>query len=88
MESDSMFSQDWAEILARKRIRARRKRRLTYDCMNSTPQLGEVVRCKKGHEFPAIGRSEMGGLSLRSVLSGRSSSVCQKCKDFDQETDE
>jgi hypothetical protein len=83
-----LFQEPWVSELTRRRIQARRKRRLTYDCMNATVRPGELVRCKQGHQFPKLAHSQVEGLGLRSVLSGRSSSICQKCKDFDQETTE
>ena len=85
-DSDT-FKNPMAAELIKKRIQARRKRRLTYDCMSAVVK-GVVVLCKEGHRFPQVGRSQGNGLSLLSVLRGRSSSVCQNCRDFDQETTE
>jgi hypothetical protein len=42
---------------------------------------GKSVTCRKGHKFKGV-------LSLLSVLRGMSSSVCQNCKDYNEETDE
>jgi hypothetical protein len=81
------FKYPMAADLIQKRIQARKKRRLTYDCMSGIVK-GAIVVCKEGHSFPQVGRSEGQGLSLLSVISGRSSRVCQNCRDFDQETTE
>jgi hypothetical protein len=81
------FKNPMAAELTKNRIQARRKRRLTYDCMSAIVKGAEVL-CKEGHKFLAVGRRHGNGLSLLSVLSGRSSKVCQTCRDFDQETTE
>ena len=81
------FIKPMSAKLTQARIQARRKRRLTYDCMSAIVK-GIVVVCKKGHRFPQVGRTHANGLSLLSVLRGRSSSVCQRCKDYDEETTE
>jgi hypothetical protein len=83
------FKNPMAAELTKNRIQARRKRRLTYDCMSAIVK-GAVVVCKEGHKFLQMGRrgGQGQGLSLLSVLRGRSSGVCQNCHDFDQEITE
>jgi hypothetical protein len=82
------FKNPMAAELTKNRIKARQKRRLTYDCMSAIVK-GAAVLCKEGHQFLQIGRKPKGnGLSLLSVLNGRSSSVCQNCRDCNQETTE
>ena len=82
------FKNPMAAELTKNRIQARQKRRLTYDCMSAIVK-GSAVLCKEGHKFLAVGRKPKGnGLSLLSVLNGRSSGACQNCRDFDQETAE
>ena len=82
------FKNPMAAELIKNRIQARQKRRLTYDCMSAVVK-GSAVLCKEGHKFLAVGRKAKGtGLSLLFVLRGRSSSVCQNCRDFDEETTE
>lgn len=76
----SCFKEPGALELTRLRIKARRKRRLTYDCLGAMVQ-GKRVTCRKGHKFKGV-------LSLLALLRGRSSSVCQNCEDYDGETDE
>lgn len=73
--------------MASLRIKARRKRRLTYDCMNAIVK-GDVVLCKEGHHFMTVGRQQKEGFPLFAVLKGRSSSVCQNCKDYNGEENE
>jgi hypothetical protein len=90
MKVDSnTFKNPMAAELIKKRIQARRKRRLTYDCMSAIVK-GAVVVCKEGHKFLQMGRrgGQGQGLSLLSVLRGRSSGVCQNCRDFDEERTE
>jgi len=71
-----------AQELANLRREARCKRRLTYDCMNAIVQ-GNTVICRNGHQFKGNK-----GMGLLAVLRGRSSSQCQKCTDYDEETSE
>jgi len=89
IEVDSqIFRNPMAAELTNNRIKARQKRRITYDCMSAIVK-GSAVLCKEGHKFLQIGRKpKRNGLSLLSVLSGRSSSICQNCRDFDEETTE
>lgn len=87
MIDNKLFQKPVATKLVNMRIHARRKRRLTYDCMKTIVK-GDSVACKKGHSFKKVGRRQKEGLSLPSVLRGMSSSVCQKCKDYDEETTE
>jgi len=82
-----LFQEPRATQLTLLRIQARRKRRLTYDCMNTRVQ-GEWVYCRKGYKLPSPGRQNSNGLGLLSVLKGRSSQICQKCKDYDGEVTE
>ena len=74
-------------LLVEGRISARHKRRLTYDCMNAIVNQDRVL-CKKGHEFPQTTKGQYRGLDLVSVLTGRSSRICQDCKDYDGEVTE
>lgn len=75
---------DKAVALAEKREEARGKRRLTYDCLNAIVK-GQKVVCRKGYQFKTIGKNEKGTLPLTIVLTGRSSSVCQTCPDYNPE---
>jgi hypothetical protein len=91
MVGEHVFQRRTAANLTTLRIQARQKRRLTYDCMSAIVKAGsdgELVVCKEGHQFPKLGRQEREGFPLHSVLEGRSSSICQHCGDFDQETTE
>jgi len=76
-----LFTEPHASELAQLRIKAREKRRITYDCLNAIvhyyPQ--DCVKCKMGHR---IGRGAEGQKDLLSVLAGRSALVCQNCKDY------
>ena len=74
----ALFDEPEASEFAKLRIEARNKRRVTYDCLNAIVD-GERVKCNIGRH---IGRAADGSMSLVSVLSGRSSSVCQDCKDY------
>jgi len=87
MKQDDLFLNPMAAELTKYRIRARKKRRLTYDCMKAIVQ-GDIVVCKKKHRFMKVGRQIKEGFPLLAVLRGRSSSVCQRCKDYDEETTE
>ena len=87
MINDKWFKRDQANELTILRIKARRKRRLTYDCMNGIVQ-GSTVRCKRGHTFKVMGRRKTPGLPVVGVLSGMSSCLCRDCEDFDGEETE
>jgi len=94
MIDGKLFQEPMATKLVNMRIQARNKvtafgnkKILTYNCMNAIVKGASVV-CKKKHRFKPIGRQKQGGLSLSTVLTGRSSSVCQKCKDYDGEENE
>lgn len=76
-----------ADALIGLRIKARQKRRLTYDCMNGIVK-GDIVVCKKGHTFKTRGRSVKLGIGILAIIRGTSSSACQKCGDYNEETDE
>lgn len=80
---ESLFQEPRATELAHMRIKVRRVRRITYDCLNAVVRNDRVV-CRLGCAFP----SARGGLPLLAVLRGRSSSVCQKCPDHNGEGDE
>ena len=82
-----LFQKSAANALTRLRIEARRKHRLTYDCMNAVVNGCRVI-CAKGHTFPSPGPGQAKGLRLESVLTGRSSGVCQNCEDYDGEETE
>jgi len=85
--SDNNFQEPAATELTAKRIQARQKRRLTYDCMNAITD-GFSVVCKEGHEFKKMGLRKKDGVSLLGVIRGWSSSECQNCEDYDGETNE
>jgi len=89
MTDNNLFQEPMATELTTKRIQARRKRRITYDCMNAIVQ-GIWVTCKAGHEFRRTGpKSSAGtGIGLLPVLRGMASSTCKQCEDYDEETDE
>ena len=87
MISDKWFKRPKVDELAILRIKARRWRRLTYDCMNGIVQ-GNTVVCKRGHTFKVMGKRKTPGLPVVGVLGGMSSSVCRKCEDFDGEETE
>jgi len=84
---ESFFHGAKAEKLALERIKARKTRRLTYDCMNAVVT-GDSVICKAGHWLKGSGNRKKPGLQILSVLRGRSSSICQACPDYDKETNE
>jgi hypothetical protein len=75
---DYFFTEPEASRLAKLRIEARKKRRVTYDCLSAIVD-GERVKCNIGR---SIGHAADGSMNLVSVLSGRSSSVCQDCKGY------
>lgn len=90
----AFFQEPMASQLVHLRIKARRKlnalrkkKRLTYDCLNAVVKHDSVV-CRKRHKFKTQGKRKKPGLSLLSVLRGMSSSVCQTCKHYDGETTE
>lgn len=85
--SSKTFQEPVANELTAKRIQARQKRRLTYDCMNAITD-GVSVVCKKGHEFKKMGLRNKDGMGLLSILKGWSSSECRTCQDCDGETNE
>lgn len=85
--STNIFQEPTAAELTAKRIQARQKRRLTYDCMNAITD-GVSVVCKKGHKFKSMGMRNKEGMSLLSILRGMSSSECRTCQDCDGETNE
>jgi len=81
-----LFQEPIATQLASFRDKARKKRRIAYDCMNAIV-VGEYVLCKRGHEFKPLSvpgkHTPKGAVSLFSVLRGRTPRVCQGCKDYD-----
>jgi hypothetical protein len=79
MDNSYIFTEPHTSNLAKLRIKAREKRRITYDCLNAIVE-GDKVKCRKGN---VIGRAQNGTASLLSVLSGRSAKVCQECKEYD-----
>ena len=87
--SSKTFKGPTANELTKKRIQARQKRgrRLTYDCMNAITD-GVSVVCKEKHEFKRKGLRNKEGIGLLAILSGRSSSVCHRCGDYDGERNE
>ena len=87
MISDKWFKRPKADDLTILRIKARRRRRLTYDCMNAVV-LGSTVVCKRGYTFKVMGKRKEPGLPLIGVLGGMSSCLCHRCKDYDGEENE
>jgi len=84
----ALFTEPVSSDLTASRIKARQKRRLTYDCMKAIV-FGVWVHCKDGYWFPQRGRSaEYRGLDLVGVLAGRSSRICQNCPSYDGEVTE
>lgn len=81
---DEFFKRKAAEKMADMREKARRRRRIPYDCMNAVVVGGEVV-CKLGYRFPPHAHSKKTSMPLLTVLRGRSNIVCQKCRDYDGE---
>jgi len=79
MMNDYIFTEPQASELAKKRIVARQKHRIPYDCLNAIVD-GDKVKCKKGN---VIGRAQGGAMRLISALAGRSALVCQNCKHYD-----
>ncbi len=70
-----LYEEPRAKELERERAKARAKRRITYDCHRARVK-GDQVLCS---------HLDRRSLSLRSVLRGRSASVCQKCTYYDDE---
>ena len=87
MTDNRNFQEPLAAGLTTKRIQARQKRRITYDCMNAIVEGANVV-CKKGHEFKVMGNRRVKGMTVLSVLRGMTSSACNKCPDYDGEEHE
>ena len=85
--SSKTFQEPAAAELTAKRIQARKKRRLTYDCLKAITD-GVSVSCKEKHAFKKMGLRNKEGMGLLAVIRGWSSSVCQKCGDYDGETNE
>jgi len=87
MISDKWFKRPKVNELTILRREARRKRRLTYDCLNGIVA-GSTVLCKRGHTFKVMGKRKIPGLPVIGVLGGMSSSVCRNCEDYDGEETE
>ena len=87
MISDKWFKRPKVNELTILRIKARRRRRLTYDCMNGIVKVNTVV-CKWGHTFKVMGRRKVPGLPVVGVLGGMSSCMCRACEDYDGEETE
>lgn len=87
MIDSRLFQAPAANALTRLRLQTRRKRRITYDCMNAIVK-GDIVVCKKGHIFKPWGRGTKPGIGVLTILRGMSSSACRNCEDYDEETDE
>jgi hypothetical protein len=81
---DVFFQEPQASELTRLRIKARRQKRIPYDCLGAIVK-GDSVVCKWGHRLRGVGNRTKPGMSLLSVLKGMSSSFCQSCKDYDEE---
>ena len=79
------FEEPLVGHLMEAREKARKNRRLTYDCMAAVTD-GDVVKCRHGYKFLGVGKKQGGGMSLLSALRGRSSGRCQKCEEYDKET--
>lgn len=83
------FREPLASGLLRERIRARHKRRISYDCMNSVVKSNDTVACKKGHRMKRPGRPPTReGMPLLAILKGMCSSACRDCPDYDGEENE
>ena len=79
---DEWFVPPMSEVLEAQRAQFRAKRRChrnTYDCLNAKVR-SERVECGKGHILLAY---RGGTMPLVTVLSGRTSSECIKCTDWD-----
>ena len=83
--NDRHFTEPMASVLDNLRAVARtrkpRGKRLTYDCANAIVGHNGVT-CKLGHKFTS--RNPEGVMSLLLVLQGRGSTVCQRCKEFEE----
>ena len=79
MGNNYIFNEPEASELAKQRIEAHKKRRITYDCLHAIVD-SDKVKCNKGND---IGTAKDGSMDLVSVLRGRSAKVCQNCKDYD-----
>jgi len=79
VEANYIFTEPYASELAKKRIIARQKHRIIYDCLNATVD-GDKVKCNKGNR---LGRAPDGSMGLISALTGRTALVCQDCKNYD-----
>ena len=84
MIDTKVFQEPMATQITALRIKARQKRRLTYDCLNAIVR-NESVRCRKAHKLASVGNRHIPGMGLLSVLKGRSAQICQKCKDYNGE---
>lgn len=72
------FQKPMARDLERKREEARRQHRITYDCFHCILDAEDgMVYCRKKHQ--------LGNLSLKGILKGRSSPTCQRCPDYNTE---
>ena len=78
------FEEPNATNLAIMRIEARRRRRITYDCMNAIVK-GDKVECKKGHALGYLAKKQF---DLLYALKGKTGGHCNKCKDYDEEKGE
>lgn len=78
MATEYLFTEPHASALAKLRIHAREKRRLTYDCLNAIVD-GSRVKCNQGN---SIGRGSDGLMDLSATLRGRSSLACQGCRKY------
>jgi len=81
---DHLFEPTKSAELDAMRQEARTKRRITYDCFNTTVA-GDRVVCSKGYP---MGSSKDGSMLLISVLAGRSCKVCQDCSVYDAEEED
>jgi hypothetical protein len=72
----SVFNEPRASELERKRDKARRHRRIIYDCYNATVESDQGISCRKGMSFAQP-------FHLREVLNARTPAVCRKCADYD-----
>lgn len=66
------------------RATRRKKRRITYDCMNAVVQ-GSKVGCKAGQQISK--GSGDGRATLIAVLRGGSSMTCKTCPYYDPDYD-
>jgi len=73
-DQNKYFEEPLSTQLEGKRDEARTKRRITYDCFHAVAS-GDGVRCAREHFSRSI--------PLLTVLSGRSTAICMKCRDYD-----